>query len=182
MELQTEVHAAIVAPIGTKVNDRKMNAVAIATSSAALAAAAARGGKVGKEAAAKNLGVALVDMAQHCANSNYRPLAEYLAIATGKVTVVDRHVFHALPALYKAEMETLESMGKAISATTGKASAAYTLANDLHRLCSGLVEASERIRAERDAERKARELTEAIKAEMARLEAVDTAVDTTVEA
>jgi hypothetical protein len=176
MELQTSNAAAIVSPIGTKVTERKLNAVAIATSTAALSAAAARGGKVGKEAAAKNLGVAIMDMAAHCANSNYRPLAEYLAIVTGKVAIVDRHTFHAMPNQFLAEMQTLESMGKAVSATSGKPSAAYVLANDLHRLTSGLVEASERIRAEREEQRKARELTEAIRAEMDALEQIDTAV------
>lgn len=177
MELQTSSAAIIVSPIGTKVTERKLNAVAIATSTSALAAAAARGGKVGKEAASKNLGVALVDMAQHCASSNYRPLAEYLAIVTGKVVVVDRHVFHALPSTYLAEMRTLESMGKHQSAATGKASAAYVTAADLHRLTSQLVEASERIRAEREEQRKSRELTDAIKAEMDALERIDTAVE-----
>lgn len=170
MELQTDHTAVIIAPTGTKANERRLNAVSIATSTAALAAAAARGGKVGKEAAARNLGVALVDMANHCANSNYRPLAEYLAIATGKVVVVDRHVFHAMPTQFAAEMRTLESMGKDKSAATGKPSAAYVLANDLHQLTKGLVEASERIRAERDAERKAREVTAAIQAELDRID------------
>ena len=184
MELQTSLTAAIVAPVGTKITDRRMNAVSIATSGAALAAIAARGGKVGKAAAERNLGVALVDMAQHCANSNYRPLAEYLAAVTGKTTVIDRHVFHALPTMFKAELEDLESRGKSISAASGKPSAAYVQAFTLHKLTSDLLEASERIRADRkakaDAEREAALLqvdptadptTLAIMAELERIDA-----------
>ena len=180
MELQTSHQAAIIAPVGTKITDRRLNAVSIATSGAALAAIAARGGKVGKAAAERNLGAALVDMAHHCASSNYRPLAEYLAATTGKTTVVDRHVFHALPSLFKAEMEDLESRGKAVSAATGKASAAYVQALTLHKLASDLVAASEQIRAERkakqDAERAEKSLevdptTAAIMAELERIDA-----------
>lgn len=166
MELQTSItQSVIIAPIGGKVTERKLNAVALATHASALTVIAARGGKVGKVAAERNVGAALVDMAHHCANSNYRPLAEVLASMTGKTTVVDRHVFHALPALYKAEMQDLESRGKAISATTGKAAAAYTQAAALYKMTSELVEASERIRAERKAEADAK----ARDAEIARL-------------
>ncbi len=181
MELQTNVHAAIIAPIGTKVTDRRLNAVALATHQSALSVIAARGGKVGKAAAERNVGVALVDVAHHCANSNYKPLAEILASITGKVTVIDRHVFHALPALYNAEMEDLKSRGKDMSATTGKPSAAYLQAATLHKLCADLVEASERIRAERkakeEAERQAAALTAEIKAELERLDAIDASIE-----
>lgn len=177
-ELQTSVVESFsIAPTGKKVTDRRMAAVDLATHAASLSLIAADGGKVGKYAAQKNTRAALVDMAGHCANSNYKPLAEYIAARTGKVTTIDRHVFHALPTLYLAAMHDLESTGKAVSATTGKNSAAYNMASELHTLCSQLLAASEEIRARRAAEKaerdaaKAAELTAQICAEMDRIDA-----------
>lgn len=173
MELQTTVHAAIVAPNGTKVTDRRINAVHQATSSTSLAIIAASGGKVGKEAAMKNVGASVLDLHQHCARSNYRPLAEIIAAATGKTITIDRYAFHALPGRFADEMADLESRGKA--GVEGKPSAAYKLAAHLHKLCADAVRESEVLRAqwkaEKEAEEKAKQLTADIIAEMDRIDA-----------
>ena len=176
MELQTQVSAAIVAPIGSKATDRRLSAVHLATSGVSLAIIAASGGKIGKEAAMRNVGAAVLGLHEQCARSNYRPLAEIIAATTGKVTTIDRFAFHALPGRFADEMADLESRGKA--GTEGKPSTAYKLAASLHKLCSDAVRESERIRAEekarRDAEKSALPAPEGITAQiMAELERID---------
>jgi hypothetical protein len=179
MELQTNVQAAIVAPIGSKVTDRRMSAVHQATSNVSLSIIAASGGKVGKEAAMRNVGSAVLGLHERCANSDYRPLAEIISAATGKVTTIDRFAFHALPGRFADDMADLESRGKA--GIEGKPSAAYKLAAHLHKLCADAVRESERIRAERkaaqEAEKAARALDEQIRVEMDRLDAIDAEID-----
>jgi hypothetical protein len=178
MELQTNVQAAIVAPIGTKSTERRLSAVHLATSSVSLSIIAASGGKVGKEAAMRNVGSAVLGLHEQCARSNYRPLAEIISAATGKVVSIDRFAFHALPGRFADEMADLESRGKA--GTEGKPSAAYKLAAHMHKLCSDAVRESEAIRAalkaRQDEERAAKLLqldptTQAIMAELERIDA-----------
>jgi hypothetical protein len=178
MNLQTNIQAAIVAPIGTKVTDRRISAVRQATSNVSLSIIAASGGKVGKEAAMRNVGSAVMSLHEQCARSNYRPLAEIISAATGKVVSIDRCAFHALPGRFADEMADLESRGKA--GTEGKPSTAYKLAAHLHKLCSDAVRESEAIRAaikaQQDAERAAKLLemdptTQAIMAELDRIDA-----------
>lgn len=177
-ELSTSLHAAIVSPVGTKVTDRRLNAVHQATSSVSLSIIAASGGKVGKEAAMRNVGSAILGLHDQCARSNYRPLAEIISAATGKVVTIDRHAFHALPGRFADEMADLESRGKA--GTEGKPSAAYKLAAHLCKICTDAVRESELIRAERKAEQEAERAaklaltdptTAAIMAELDRIDA-----------
>ena len=181
MEMQTTIRAAIVAPVGAKVTDRRLNAVAQSTSIAARALIASRGGKVGKAAAMLNSADSLAAVIEHASHSNYRPLAEIIAAETGKVISIDRFAFHALPGRYADEMADLESRGKATSATTGKPSAAFSQAMYLHKLCTEVLAGAETLRAEREAEReaerKARETTLAIMQELDRIESDLTTAD-----
>lgn len=170
MELQTEIRAAIVSPIGTKVTDRRISAVHQATSSVSLSIIAASGGKVGKEAALRNVGSAILSLHDQCARSNYRPLAEIISAATGKVVTIDRFAFHALPGRFADEMADLESRGKA--GTEGKPSPAYKLAAHLCKVCTDAVRESELIRAARKAAEQGQdEVTLAIMNELDRIDA-----------
>lgn len=173
MELQTSIDHAIVSPLGKSATDRKAHAVTLATSQAALAAIASIGGKVGKAAGARLARMSHVDIVNHCANSNYRPLAEYLAALTGETVIVDRHVFHALPSTWAAKVDTLINAGKEFNAA-GKTTPAMSLARQVHAYVSELVRASEAIRMEREADKRR---TDEIKRLMDLADQVDASVD-----
>lgn len=157
--MNTELNIRAVAsitPVGKKITDRRMDAVAQSTSLAARVLIAANGGKVGKAAAMLNVPDAIEQLAQAASTSDYRGLAEVISAANGKVITLDRYAFHALPGRFADEMANLTSMGKDFSATTGKASAAYSLACHMHGICTKVVTRSEEIRAERKAEQEAK--------------------------
>jgi len=88
--------------------DRQLSVVRQASSSALTACLNVRG-KVGtaiRESAAQS---GFVEIAQHCMNSNYRPLAEMLAINLGEPIVIsNRASFEALPDLLEAKIMTVK--------------------------------------------------------------------------
>jgi hypothetical protein len=83
---------------GKTKTDRKLSAVDQTRSMAALAVVASFGGKTGKAAGAALAMPAALEVANECANANYRSVADVMAAITGKTHTVNRARFHALPA------------------------------------------------------------------------------------
>lgn len=88
--------------------DRQISVVRQASSSA-LTACLNVSGKVGKAIRENASQSGFVEVAQHCMNSNYRPLAEMLAINLGEPIVIsNRASFESLPDLLEAKIMTVK--------------------------------------------------------------------------
>ena len=95
---------AIVNVEGKTVTDRKLFVVQNA-SSAALLAIAGEKGKVGRAALERVGNIGLQSIAKAASMGNYRPIADYLAAATGEPVVISsRNAFEALPDVYEAKI------------------------------------------------------------------------------
>jgi len=103
----------IVNPIGSKMKDRVSSVLATASASTSLALINVRGtiGKLARENAA---GQGVVGVIQQASNSNYRPMAEWLAIMIGgSVIVRNRAEYEFLPTILDMRIMDAESKGTA---------------------------------------------------------------------
>jgi hypothetical protein len=152
---------AIINVEGKTATERKLSVFNNATESAQLALVSA-GGKVGKAATQQAARTGLAHLCAHAANSNFKPLAEYLAGMTGKPMVIsNRTSFLALPDLFEASImaaKAKKSGGFVTDKKTGalKPNAELALAMNLKAICVDTIAAVESIQAKRAAERQAK--------------------------
>lgn len=157
------LHTAFSAVVAGKTRtDRKLSAVAQAQSMAALAVVASFGGKTGKAAGAALAVPAAVEVANQCANANYRGVADVMAAVTGKTYTVNRARFHALPAEVDDMLRDLSLTKNGGYREDKKTGARVPTAERLTLLSLkawlvDVIRAQEEIRAQREAERKAEE-------------------------
>lgn len=151
---------AIVNVEGKTATERKLSVFHNATEHAQLALVSA-GGKVGKAATQQAALHGLVHITVACSNSNFKPLAEYLAGMTGKPMVIsNRSSFLALPDMFEASIMTAKSK-KSGGFVTDKKSGALkpntelALAMNLKAICTDIIAGVADIHAKRAAERTA---------------------------
>lgn len=150
-----------IAPVSITVNgankaERQISAVRQAGGSALTACLSIKG-KVGKEIRDSAARGGLVDVAQHAATGNYKPLAEMLAIRTGEpVLISTRATFEALPDIFAAKVFQAK-LGKGGGYRADKKTGAMVegaklkAANELHKLVTDIVAYVAKVHAERQA-------------------------------
>lgn len=102
---------AIANPIGKKVGERAQSVLVNSNSATALALINEKGavGKAAREIAAQG---GVVGIIQHCANSNYKSLVDYLAIKlNGAVIVRNRAEYALLPTILDMRIMDAEAKG-----------------------------------------------------------------------
>lgn len=150
-----------IAPVSVLVNgankaERQMSVV-LQASSSALTACLSMKGKVGAEIRSGAARSGLVDIVQHAATGNYKPLAEMLAIRTGEpILISSRATFEALPDIFAAKVAQAK-LGKdggfRLDRKTGAMAEGARLkaANEMHDLVVRVVEATAKTVAQRQA-------------------------------
>lgn len=117
------VAPVIISPNGKTASERKLSVVYGMQSRAALIAVGAQGGKAGKAAMVLAARDALTDVAGACAQSNFRPLGEYIAATLGEGVVISgRSTFEALPDWFEQrimKIKATKSGGMKTDAATG---------------------------------------------------------------
>ena len=112
--------AVIINPVGASAVDRKLSILSDASSFVCLALSNEKG-DVGKAARAGSASMGLDGIVNACSNDNYRPLAQYLAVRTGKPIVISNvHSYRALPDMFE----------QAILVEKGKKSGGYKINKD----------------------------------------------------
>ena len=97
--------APIVINVEGKTKAERQISVVRSASSSALTACLNVNGKVGKAIRENAAQSGFVEIAQHCMNSNYKPLAEMLAINLGEPVVIsNRASFQSLPDLLESKI------------------------------------------------------------------------------
>lgn len=97
--------APIVINVEGKTKAERQISVVRSASSSALTACLNVNGKVGKAIRENAAQSGFVEVAQHCMNSNYKPLAEMLAINLGEPVVIsNRASFQSLPDLLESKI------------------------------------------------------------------------------
>jgi hypothetical protein len=150
-----------IAPVSILVNgankvERQMSVVRQAGGSALTACLSIKG-SVGKEIRESAARGGLVDVAQHAATGNYKPLAEMLAIRTGEpILISSRATFEALPDIFAAKVEQaklLKDGGMRFDKKTGVMVEGARLkgARELHKLVSDITAYVAKVHAERQA-------------------------------
>lgn len=154
-----------IAPVSIMVNgstkaERQVSAVRQAGATALTACLNIKG-KVGAEIRSSAARSGLVDIAQHCATGNYKPLAEMLAIRTGEpILISSRATFEALPDIFKAKVHQA-ALGKdggfrldkksGLMVEGAKLKAAnelYQLVEAIHREVASIIEARQAAKIE----------------------------------
>lgn len=153
------LHTAFAAVVAGKTKtDRKLSIVEQSHSMPALATIASFGGKTGKAAGAALARPAAIEVAQHCANSNYRAVADVMAAVTGKTYTISRARFHALPDEVDDMLRDLALTKNGGYRTDKKTGMRMPTAERLTLLTLkawlvDVIRAQEEIRAQREAER-----------------------------
>lgn len=154
----------IITPVGKTASERKLNVVYGMQSRAALIAIGAQGGKAGKAAMQLAGRDALTDVAGACAQSNFRPLGEYIAATLGEGVVISgRSTFEALPDWFEQRIMKIKATktgGMKTDAATGVEVPGAKLATELG-LKSFCVETIAAVR-QYHADRKARAEADAV--------------------
>lgn len=161
-QVSTEVSAApvVVSPVGAKVSDRKLDVVYGTTCGAVLTALVNQRGDVGKLARERMSVGGLVGLAEHAANGNYRPLAEYIAARTGEAVVISgRAMFEALPDVFEARIMNAKAAKNGGMRVDGKGievpNAKLALAMELKAVCVDAVATAAAVHAARKAKQEA---------------------------
>jgi hypothetical protein len=137
--------------------DRQLSVVRQASSSA-LTACLNVNGKVGKAIREGASQTGLVDIAKHCINSHYLPLAQYLAINLGEPIVISgRASFEALPDTLEAKIMTVKlskSGGYRTDKKTGSlvSNAKLSKLMELKAVCTEIINAVAKAKAMAKAE------------------------------
>lgn len=109
-EISTPVVAAIVVGQGTTSTDRKLDVLRRTQSSAVVQMAMTMKGKIGAAARESGRQHGMVGIVEAAFRSNFRPLAEYLALETGEAVVISsRASFEALPDLFEAKVHNAKA-------------------------------------------------------------------------
>lgn len=146
--------------IGATSSDRKMYVLQRAPQSTVFALCTA-GGAVGKLARQGAANTGMVSIMQHASNSNYTPLAAYLAAQLGEPVVIsNRGTYESLPDQFEQrilKIKASKSGGMREDKKTGAfiPNAALTLAMKLKGEVIEIIAQAAELRAKRDEERKA---------------------------
>jgi hypothetical protein len=126
--------------------DRQLSVVRQASSSALTACLNVRG-KVGTAIRESASQTGFVEVAQHCMNSHYRPLAEMLAINLGEPIVIsNRASFESLPDLLESKIMTVKlskSGGYRMDKKTGSlvSNAKLSMLMQMKAVCTEIINA-----------------------------------------
>jgi len=137
--------------------DRQLSVVRQASSSALTACLNVRG-KVGTAIRESASQTGFVEVAQHCMNSNYRPLGEMLAINLGEPIVIsNRASFESLPDLLEAKIMTVKlskSGGYRMDKKTGSlvSNAKLSMLMQMKAVCTEIINAVSKAHAVRNQE------------------------------
>ena len=149
MSNQIAFSPVIVSVDGKTKADRQISVVRQASSSA-LTACLNVGGKVGKAIRENASQSGFVEVAQHCMNSHYKPLAEMLAINLGEPIVIsNRASFESLPDLLEAKIMVVKlskSGGYRLDKKTGQfvSNAKLSMLMQMKAVCTEIIDAVQR--------------------------------------